>query len=153
VPKRDVPLQRRNNILALRSSACHYHFMRDFEAWRKASVRYWERRRIAYNVLLAVPAFLGWGFGGALSAAVGDKDKLSAFTILLLFALGASAANICYSFVYVFEFVFASDDPKNRWNAQGRPAVFVFGTLVSILLALVAGRNIGIAQFSGIRFF
>jgi hypothetical protein len=127
--------------------------MRDFQAWKKKTIRYWERRRLAYNLLLIPPAFFGWGLVGSVSAAGGDQEHLTTVDVLALFFFCAIAANVCYSLVYVLEFIFGSEDPQQRWNAHGRNAIFIAGVLLSILLALMGGRNIAIAQYSGLRLF
>jgi hypothetical protein len=127
--------------------------MHDFAAWKKQTIRYWERRRIAYNLLLIPPAFFGWGLAGSVSAGVGDQQHLTTAGVLFLFFLAALGANICYSFVYALEFLFGSDDLKQGWNAHRRNLIFVAGVLLSILLALIGGRNIANAQYSGLRLF
>lgn len=34
--------------------------MRDYDAFRKTAIRYWERRRIFYNLALIFPALFGY---------------------------------------------------------------------------------------------
>lgn len=127
--------------------------MRDFAAWRKQTIRYWERRRIAYNLFLILPTLFGWGLGGAVSAAVEDKQYLTTVAVFMLFVFCAAGANVCYSLVYALEFMFGSDDTDQRWNKQGRAIIFVLGLLFSMGLAMMGGRNIAFAQYTPMRIF
>ena len=120
--------------------------MRDYHAFRKTAIRYWERRRIIYNVALVPPSGLTYMLGAAV-ARVGDDYGWHPYYVVVLFAMSALGANICYSFAYVLEFFFGSDDPSSRWLRFGRTTVFVTGLLFSMLLALVGGRNISLIEF------
>jgi hypothetical protein len=115
--------------------------MRDFQAFRKSAVRYWERRRIIYNVALVIPAFIGYALTDTLNW-VGDPHRTHYEFVIPVLLLSAVGANICYSFSYALEFFFGSDDPISRWQRYGRTATFVFGVLFAMLLALIGGRNI-----------
>jgi hypothetical protein len=115
--------------------------MRDFHAFRKTAVRYWERRRIIYNVALVLPALVGYGLTDTLNW-VGDPHRTHYSFIIPLFLVSAIGANVCYSFSYALEFIFGSDDPTSRWLRFGRTAAFVCGVLFAMLLALIGGRNI-----------
>jgi hypothetical protein len=115
--------------------------MRDFLAFKHAAVRYWERRRIIYNLALLLPAFFGYGLADTFNW-VGDAHQTHYTFILPLFALSAVGANICYSFSYVLEFLFGGDAPNSRWLRFGRPTAFVGGVLFAMLLAFIGGRNI-----------
>lgn len=115
--------------------------MRDYSAFRSAAIRYWERRRILYNLVLVPPAVFSYGFIDNFNW-VGDAHDTHYAYILPLFALSAIGANICYSFAYAMEFLFGSDDPTSRWMQYGRTATFVAGILLAILLALIGGANI-----------
>lgn len=115
--------------------------MRDYHVFRLTAIRYWERRRIIYNLALLLPAWLGFGFTDTLNW-VGDPHETHYSYILPWFALSAFGANICYSFAYALEFLFGSDGPTSRWACYGRTATFVGGVLFAMLLALVGGRNI-----------
>jgi len=77
----------------------------------------------------------------------GDPHKTHYGLVLWWFALSALGANICYSFAYVVEFLFGSDDPKSRWLRFGRTTAFVGGVVFGILLALVGGRNIATMEY------
>src|SRR5262245_14467652 len=68
-----------------------------------------------------------------------------------LFAAEVLGANICYSFAYALEFIFATEDRNSRWLRFGRPFVFVAGVLFSVILAFVGGRNISMIEYHSIR--
>ena len=113
----------------------------DIHAFPQSAVRYWERRRIIYNVALALPALFGFAFTDMINWA-GDSHPMHWSYILAYFALSAVGANICYSFAYGLEFLFGSDDPASSWLRFGRTAVFVSGVLFAMLLALIGGYQI-----------
>src|SRR5688572_6610376 len=111
--------------------------MRDYPAFRKTAIRYWERRRIIYNLALILPTLVGYGLFAGVSAGVGDERHLSTGVVILLFLVSAVGANICYSFGYALEFLFGSEAPDSRWLRFWRPLVILLGTLFAMLLALV----------------
>ena len=121
--------------------------MRDYHAFRKTAIRYWERRRIVYNIALVPPSGLSYMLGAGV-ARVGDDYGWHPYYVVFLFALSALGANICYSFAYALEFLFGSDDPASRWLRFGRATAFVAGVLFSMLLALFGGRNIALMEFN-----
>ena len=120
--------------------------MRDFQTFKRSAVRYWERRRIPYNLALLLPAFVGYGVTDTLNWVGDDHERLYAY-IIPWFAASALGANVCYSLVYVLEFFFGSEDPASRWLRSGRTATFVFGLLLSMVLALVGGGNIAMMEW------
>ena len=120
--------------------------MLDYLSFRRGALRYWEKRRLWHNLALVLPALLGYA-PSELSAAVGDQQRLGTAGVLGLFALSALGANICYSFAYALEFMFATDDPNARWVRVGRDLCFVFGTLFAMMLAFIGGRNIFIMEY------
>jgi hypothetical protein len=115
--------------------------MRDYHAFRHTAIRYWERRRIIYNLALLLPAWLSYGLMDTLNY-VGDPHRTHYSFILPLFALSAVGANICYTFAYALEFLLGSDEPTSRWMRYGRTTAFVGGVLFAMLLALIGGWNI-----------
>lgn len=46
------------------------------------------------------------------------------------------------------EFIFGDDNAESLWLRIGRPAVFVCGTLFAMSLAMLAGHNIGIIEYT-----
>src|SRR4051812_22717405 len=121
--------------------------MRDFPSFRTSGIRYWEKRRIFYNLALTLPSLVGYMTWSELPAAVDDIRHLNTFQVIGLFALSAVAANVCYTFCYTLEFLFGCDDPSSRWLRYRRRVAFVSGTLLAMLLAFVGGRNIGMMQY------
>lgn len=119
--------------------------MNDFQTFKEFTVRYWERRRIFYNLALVPPAFAGYSIATALNFAGSPQPHVES----LLFALGlyALAANICYSFSYAMEFLCGNDDPESWWMRYGRTAFFICGVIFAMALALIGGRNIADMQF------
>jgi hypothetical protein len=115
--------------------------MRDSKAFRRTAVRYWERRRIVYNLALVLPACVGFAFTDTINWA-GDPHEIHYHYILSWFGLSALGANVCYSFAYALEFLFGSDDPASHWLRFGRRAALVAGVLLGMLLSLVGGYNI-----------
>jgi hypothetical protein len=89
--------------------------MDDYQKFKKAGFRYWERRRIIYNLALMPPAFFGYRAGAFFSFPndpPAPHDVSSAYMVFL-FALAAVGANVCYSFAYALEFVFGGEDPNS----------------------------------------
>jgi hypothetical protein len=121
--------------------------MNDFQAFRGSAIRYWERRRIIYNVALIAPALYGYGLCAGISAGLGDVPHLGTGAVVGLFLASALGANICYTFAYVLEFLFGSDVPASRWIRWGRRVALVTGILFAIVLALIGGRNIAIMEY------
>jgi hypothetical protein len=115
--------------------------MREHRAFRRTAVRYWERRRIIYNLALVLPACLGFAFADTLNWA-GDPHTIHKSYLITWFALSAVGANFCYSFAYAMEFFFGGDDPASSWLRFERNDVFIGGILFGMLLALVGGYNI-----------
>ena len=113
------------------------------------AIKYWERRRLIYNLVLIPPTLLGYLGASVLSAAVGDRPYFGIAMLGLLLGLSAIAANICYSFCYALEFLFSDDKPGSGWLEYGRTLAFVSGTLFAVMLAAVGGHNIAIMQYSG----
>jgi len=114
----------------------------------RTAIQYWERRRLVYNLALVPPTLLGYLPGAGLSVAIGDHRYLSILEVGALFLVAALGANICYSFAYAMEFLFATDVPASRWIRIGRPLALTVGILFAMALALVGGRNIAILQYS-----
>jgi hypothetical protein len=113
---------------------------------RRAAVRYWERRRIVYNVLLAPPSIVSYSLG-AMSRGGGSDSLFTTPHALLLFAMAALGANVCYSFVYALEFWFGNRDPESLWNVGGRPIILLCGIILGIVLAHKGGLEIAFMQY------
>jgi hypothetical protein len=124
-----------------RNSQVWFRHHMEGKPFRRLAVRYWERRRIVYNLAIALPAFISYGLTDVINY-VGDSHPLNYGYLCLLFGLSALGANICYSLVYALEFFLGSDEPTSRWIRFGRTTVFVGGVLFAMLLALFCGWNI-----------
>ena len=122
--------------------------MSDYKAYKKLAIRYWEWRRIFYNLALILPAFLGSGLSAGISAGIEDQRRLSTGVVAVLFLLSAFGANLCYSFGYALEFLFGGNAPESRWQRFWRPVLIVLGTLFAMLLAIFGGRNIAWLEYS-----
>ena len=120
--------------------------MRDYAAYKKSAIRYWEWRRIFYNLALVLPSAIAYGVGGAIYRR-GESYNLHPYYVAFLFALSAAGANICYSFAYALEFVLGSDEPSSRWQQFGRTAAFAAGVLLAMGLAFFGGLNIAAMEF------
>ena len=121
--------------------------MRDYPAYRKMAIRYWERRRLFFNLALVLPAAVGYVFTAGMSAYDERTRILGTGAVILLFLVSAIGANVCYTFSYAVEFIFGSDDQLSRWFRYGRHVTFFSGTLFAMILALMGGRNIGLMEY------
>jgi hypothetical protein len=101
--------------------------MPNSQIFRASAIRYWEKRRIFYNLALILPSLVGYSSWAEMSAAVDDIRHLSTPHVMGLFAASAIAANVCYSYGYALEFLFGSDDPSSRWLRYGRVSLLCWG--------------------------
>jgi hypothetical protein len=120
----------------------------DFAEFRRTTFQYWEKRRLWYNFFLLFPAFLGY-FPAIVSGAVGDPNFLGTAGILGLWLLCFIGANICFTFIYALEFMFAAQKPSGAWFTGGRALCFVLGTLFAMVLAFISARNIALWENYG----
>jgi hypothetical protein len=91
------------------------------------AIRYWEPRRVVYNVVLVgvvgVYFWLGWP---------ASQHILTADTILVLFLL-AVLANVAYCAAYLVDIFAQMSNFREAWNAA-RWIVFVIGTVFAAVL-------------------
>lgn len=120
--------------------------MRDDDGYRKIAIRYWEWRRIFYNLALVVPSGVGYALVVKFER-MGYSYNWHPYYVILLLALSALGANICYSFAYALEFLFGSGHPSSRWQRFGRRTAFIAGVLFAMVLAFFGGRNIALMEF------
>ena len=121
--------------------------MQDHQSFRRTAIRYWERRRIIYNLALVLPSLVGYAVADTVNY-VGDPHETHFGFVAFWLVLSALGANICYSFAYALEFFYGSDDPASRWLRPGRTRFFVAGILFAMVLALIGGCNIANMEFS-----
>ncbi len=99
------------------------------------ALRYWEPRRVIYNVSLAIVVLghlvVGWPE---------SRDRLS-MNILLGFFFLAVLANVCYCAVYVVDLFVQFSGLREFW-AKGRVAVLIIGTAFAAVIAHFFSTNI-----------
>ncbi len=91
--------------------------------------RFWEPRRIAYNLILATLALACWG-SEMLSYGIGGV--FAGLIVLLFFAIGA---NVCYCAAYAADIAFQLT-PIWRYRQYARWLLFVSGTILASACAL-----------------
>lgn len=91
------------------------------------AVRFWEPRRVLYNILLA--AFVvAWVVG--TWPHFRPAMKLQGLLFLVIFAL---LANVCYCAAYLAEIPIQGLGASTTWSHRQRWAIWVLGTLLAIL--------------------
>ena len=90
------------------------------------SVRYWELRRIVYNVILAV-IFVGWV---VLTWPHFSSASISEGVAFLVFY--AIAANVCYSAVYLVDIPIQNSPLRSGW-VRWRIGLWLFGVAAAVL--------------------
>jgi hypothetical protein len=116
--------------------------MHDFSTFKRSAIRYWEWRRLYYNVALVFPTLFGYPLGVTAAEREGLVRESGAVVVVLLFALWAVPANICYTSAYSLEFLFGNDSPEARWTRFGRTLVFLSGTFFAMVLAYSGGAGV-----------
>ena len=109
---------------------------------KKEAIRYWERRRIVWNVLIVIPAIYAWYIvvSDILRGDAFPKQRIP--EILGAFIGAGFLANICYSFAYAAEFCFSHTALSDVYRETVRPVLFLFGCLIGIALAVFCGMVI-----------
>jgi hypothetical protein len=118
--------------------------MIEIDRCRRGAIKFWERRRIIYNLALVPPSLLAY----VLSAAVvrsGDDFAWHPFRAVLLLGLSALGANLRYTFAYALEFLIGRGDSSSWWFRLGRSAASFTG--LAVPLAFLGGRSIAILEF------
>lgn len=103
------------------------------------AIRYWERRRIPYNAVLAlIVMILFW------ASWPGAASRINADSIELLFVL-AVLANVAYCAAYVVDVVAQSSAFRHTW-IRHRWLLFIVGlAFASILARFFAAKLLGYA--------
>ena len=99
------------------------------------ALRYWEPRRVIYNVVLAAVVI-----GHVVVASPESRGRLSVNVLLGLFFL-AVLANVCYSAVYVVDLFVQFSGLQEFW-AKGRVVLLVVGTAFAAVIAHFLSTNI-----------
>lgn len=101
------------------------------------ALRWWEPRRLIYNVVLAAEVILYY-----FQNLPRSRTGLNADTVLLIFVL-AVLANVCYCAAYAVDLFVQSSGLREKWR------LYRIGLLaVGILFASVLTRWFAIALFS-----
>ena len=105
------------------------------------SIRYWERKRIWYNLFLIIPTALGYMLSLGVSSGIGDDVNTDVVKTLTQFFLCAVGANIAFSTAYLPDFFIQLSDFKETWKNY-RWCLFALGFLISFPLAAQAAHFI-----------
>ncbi|GAA5496041.1 hypothetical protein Rhal01_02222 [Rubritalea halochordaticola] len=111
------------------------------------TIKYWERRRILWNTLLAPPSLLAYKVTTDLESYYGTQSTFGWSMVLWLIFVYATAANICYTFAYVAEFWVLETKWEHFYHMRGRKILFVLGTLLGMALAFAGGIAIARLQY------
>jgi hypothetical protein len=116
--------------------------MQDIPTFRSRAIRYWEKRRLYYNLALVLPALAGFHSGAVAVARRGFLPPSFGLAVVAVFVLWAVLANICFTFAYALEFLFGKDVPESLWVSHGREISFFVGTIFAMALAFFAGVDV-----------
>ena len=105
------------------------------------AVRYWERRRVIYNAILALITV-----GGFLLLMPRSLQVFEAETIYGTFLL-AVAANVAYCAAYIPDIFAQATAYRNRW-LRWRWTLFVAGMLFAVVIAIATVMVCFAAPFS-----
>jgi hypothetical protein len=98
------------------------------------AISFWEKGRIAYNVVLVLLVL------GLLT--VGGRIAKAPLTDWLLLAILAVGANLCYSLAYIPDLFVQASTHRAAWRRWGRPALWVVGTIASACAAALFGSSL-----------
>jgi hypothetical protein len=112
----------------------------------RAIVRYWERRRILFLLLLIPPAGIGYLPPAAISAGVGDRPIMSIAQVVFVFMVCFLLANLCYTFVYAIEFLVINTRMQRVYSGL-RPWILVLGIVLGIAAAFLAAQAIYFMEY------
>ena len=99
------------------------------------AIKYWEKYRVLYNLILIIPAYLGYSFADGFPMP-DSPEKASGTKILLDLVILCIGANFCYTFAYIPDFFVQMSDFKEGWR-KNRILLFAFGTLFASYLAFI----------------
>lgn len=110
----------------------------DFKSNLLDALAYWERKRLIYNLVLAMLVVICWGADIFMG---GPRDWLAAAVILLLFA---GLANVLYCAAYPVDLILQVTPLKHRW-LQARWLLFGGGLSLASGLAVFVMLRPGMA--------
>ncbi len=118
---------------------------------RASAVRYWESRRLGFNLMLVPPGVSGWL--GYVSTDLGSPTlaSLEPMTLILPLILALAAINLLYSVVYCLEFLLMCEGESGTWLARGRDMTFAAGSVAVIGMAFLGGAGIAAHVFGAAR--
>jgi len=99
--------------------------------------RYWEKRRIIYNLILFIAGWLAWTVSQEFSYHIDDakpasiSDPQVILSLIFLFIV----VNLCYTFAYVIEFLMIAEDKIRWWPFPGRTLLLIIGCLLGFWVA------------------
>lgn len=99
-----------------------------FRGLLEDAIRFWEPRRLIYNLILAAVTVV-W-----LVATWPHFRPALTLSSLLLFAILALLANVCYCAAYLVDLPMQLSSPNSVWRNR-RWGLWVIGTLFAIVLA------------------
>jgi len=94
------------------------------------AIRYWERRRLYYNLILALIVV---GMGLVIWP---QSLKLLEFSTLLWLFVLAALANVCYTAAYIVDIGFQLSAYRAGW-LRWRLALWIFGTVLAAALTYI----------------
>ena len=106
----------------------------DLTRFRNQAIRYWERRRIIYLLLLIPPTVVGY-MASQLFPQLIKKSSYADYELIAMLGAAFIGANIVYCFAYVIEFLTIGTKFRESYENQGRTILFIAGYLLGILLA------------------
>lgn len=119
----------------------------ELKAYRGEALRYWERGRLIYLAVLALATLFAY-FYTADKGAFGTTGPLQALSILFAWVGAFIGANVCYSVVYLFEFLVMGTRVQQlfhsfRWLFLVAGCLFGFALSWVIAWGLFLGMRVG----------
>lgn len=109
---------------------------------RASAVRYWESRRLGFNLMLLPPGICGW-LGYVSTVLHPDMGApLTPMALILPLLLALAVVNLLYSAVYCLEFLLMCEGEAGYWISRGRDLVFTAGSVTVFGLAFLGGAGI-----------
>ncbi|MFT5468630.1 MAG: hypothetical protein ACI8UO_003741 [Verrucomicrobiales bacterium] len=106
--------------------------------YRREAPSYWEKRRVIFNLLLIPAGWLGYSISASFTYNIDDREPASFSDPQFLIAviMMGVMANVCYSMVYMIEFIFMSEKKGSFWPSPGRTLLLIAGCLIGMFFAL-----------------